>query len=536
MKTFEQEKQINVIVIDDQPDVVKGLLSGVNWVSLKVTEVFHAYNIFEAKKLIEEHPIQVMLCDIEMPMGTGLELYEWVRERYPEIKCIFLTSHADFTYAQTAIRLGGFDYLLQPASYGSVEKVLHRAIDQIKGDQMIKEYYEFGKGIRAKEISILDSLWREYLTGLQTSRDEVLTTCRSFDIELSEDTSFGTGLIQIVEWETAPWEYDLFVYALRNISMELLEPYDADAMVIPLDNQYFAVLIYHYREDSDLLGRLQIFFSRILECCRDYLQCGIACFLGSEKSFKELPQMLHELLHNAENNVAGQKKVFLFDEEEKPVSYDFSGIQRWRNLLSQGYCSLVQEEVHTFLNRQAELGNLSLEFLSRFHQDFLQIFFDVIQKYQLKAHEIFSEEYNYESLMKSYSSLEKMLDLVDFSIRYIESKMNHEESGQSQIDKIVDFIQKNIQRNIGRKEIADAVYLNPEYLSRLFKKEKGISLSEFMLQEKMKIAESLLKNTNFSVGIIASKVGYTNFSHFAQAFKKTYGVSPSDYRQKANES
>ena len=160
------------------------------------------------------------------------------------------------------------------------------------------------------------------------------------------------------------------------------------------------------------------------------------------------------------------------------------------------------------------------------------MFFDVIQKYELKAHEIFSEEYNYEALINSYSSLEKMLDMVDFTIGYIESKMNKEKSVQSQIDKIVDYIQKNIQKNIGRKEIADAVYLNPEYLSRLFKKEKGISLSEFMLQEKMKIAESLLKNTNFSVGIIASKVGYTNFSHFAQAFKKTYGVSPSDYRQK----
>lgn len=75
------------------------------------------------------------------------------------------------------------------------------------------------------------------------------------------------------------------------------------------------------------------------------------------------------------------------------------------------------------------------------------------------------------------------------------------------------------------------MYLNPEYLSRLFKKEMGIGLNEYLVQERMKIAESLLRNTSFSISIIASKVGYVNFSHFARAFKKEFGVSPTEYRK-----
>ena len=76
--------------------------------------------------------------------------------------------------------------------------------------------------------------------------------------------------------------------------------------------------------------------------------------------------------------------------------------------------------------------------------------------------------------------------------------------------------------------------MNPEYLSRLFKKVKGISLSDYIVQEKLKIAISLLEGTNLPVSVIATNIGYTNFSYFTQVFKKVYGISPSEYRQKKN--
>jgi two-component system response regulator YesN len=99
------------------------------------------------------------------------------------------------------------------------------------------------------------------------------------------------------------------------------------------------------------------------------------------------------------------------------------------------------------------------------------------------------------------------------------------------MDEILNYIHKNIQKNITRKDVAEAVYLNPEYLSRLFRKEKGMKLSDYILQEKMNIAKLMLETTDFSVSIIASKVGYSNFSHFAQSFKRLFGVSPSEIKQ-----
>ena len=55
------------------------------------------------------------MSDIEMPGESGLQLLEWVRNEQMEIACIFLTAHADFTYAKTAMRLDSVDYILQTA-------------------------------------------------------------------------------------------------------------------------------------------------------------------------------------------------------------------------------------------------------------------------------------------------------------------------------------------------------------------------------------------------------------------------------------
>ena len=71
---------MNILIIDDQPDVVDGMLSGIHWAELQIKDTFYAYDIIHAKEIIKENTINIMLCDIEMPLGSGLELYEWVAE------------------------------------------------------------------------------------------------------------------------------------------------------------------------------------------------------------------------------------------------------------------------------------------------------------------------------------------------------------------------------------------------------------------------------------------------------------------------
>jgi two-component system response regulator YesN len=179
-------------------------------------------------------------------------------------------------------------------------------------------------------------------------------------------------------------------------------------------------------------------------------------------------------------------------------------------------------------------GKMNDEVLRRFHQDYIYLFLDAIRSYKYGKSGIGIEgenDYNYEALMNSYTSVSRMKSLIVFTMNYLKNMFEQEDASQSRMDEILNYIHKNIQKNITRKDVAEAVYLNPEYLSRLFRKEKGMKLSDYILQEKMNIAKLMLETTDFSVSIIASKVGYSNFSHFAQSFKRLFGVSPSEIKQ-----
>lgn len=101
----------------------------------------------------------------------------------------------------------------------------------------------------------------------------------------------------------------------------------------------------------------------------------------------------------------------------------------------------------------------------------------------------------------------------------------------SYVDSVIHYIHRNIGSDIRRSDLAREVNLNEDYLSRIFKKQMGVSLKEYILQEKMYVAKNLLKNTNFSVGMISAKVGFDNFAHFSKIYKKLMGRTPAEERK-----
>lgn len=113
-----------------------------------------------------------------------------------------------------------------------------------------------------------------------------------------------------------------------------------------------------------------------------------------------------------------------------------------------------------------------------------------------------------------------------------ENAENQEEAGdQDAVTLAVSYIKKNLSKNISRTNVASYVHLNEEYFSRLFKQQTGETFKDYVMMEKMREAQKLLKNSRLSVSIIASKVGYDNFSHFSKMFKKITDQTPQEYRK-----
>ena len=99
------------------------------------------------------------------------------------------------------------------------------------------------------------------------------------------------------------------------------------------------------------------------------------------------------------------------------------------------------------------------------------------------------------------------------------------------VEEIVHYVEDNYYKNISLRELAENKYfVNYSYCSRLFSQETGMNFSKYLIQYRLKKAKTLLENKDMKISFIAFEVGYNDVSHFIQSFKKSYGLTPEEYR------
>lgn len=146
---------MNLLIVDDEIETINGIMTGIHWDNLPVYNVYKASCVEEARASLAAHKVNVILCDIEMPDGTGLDLIAWIGKNYPDIICLVLTCHAEFSYAQRAVSLACRDYLLKPIEYGELEGKLRDICEELGEKFENEKYLKYGrdwvKTIKAKD-------------------------------------------------------------------------------------------------------------------------------------------------------------------------------------------------------------------------------------------------------------------------------------------------------------------------------------------------------------------------------------------------
>lgn len=125
----------NVLLVDDEPRTIDALVRHVDWKSCGIRKIFRSVSMQEAIGVIRQERPQIMVCDIEMPSGSGLQLLEWLREQKMEINCIFVTCHPEFDYMRRAIQLKCYDYILKPINYGEFARVLTELVRKMEAQE-----------------------------------------------------------------------------------------------------------------------------------------------------------------------------------------------------------------------------------------------------------------------------------------------------------------------------------------------------------------------------------------------------------------
>lgn len=120
--------------------------------------------------------------------------------------------------------------------------------------------------------------------------------------------------------------------------------------------------------------------------------------------------------------------------------------------------------------------------------------------------------------------------VLDFANRMLSLK--HENIYSKPIVKSLDYIYNHLHEKISISDISSYVHLNPSYLSKLFKKECGMSVSEYIIGQRLKAAENMLKYSDYSYSEIASTLMYASQSYFIKVFKEHTGLTPREYRNK----
>lgn len=151
-------KNYSILLVDDEEIALMGLEQGVNWEALGITTRYHADSAAAAAEILNSRAVDIMISDIEMPGGNGLDLIRWVKSELPDVVCIFCTCHAEFSYCQDALHMGALDYVLKPIPYMELELILRKAIVQIenRGNPQLNLLWEDLRG--GREESVVDQV------------------------------------------------------------------------------------------------------------------------------------------------------------------------------------------------------------------------------------------------------------------------------------------------------------------------------------------------------------------------------------------
>jgi two-component system response regulator YesN len=340
-------------------------------------------------------------------------------------------------------------------------------------------------------------------------------------------------LISVEQWreDLSARDEDVMEYALRKAGAEMILQSDPGC-VIPDQNGFNLVLLY-VRDYAPELLELNRRCAEYIQACNRFFYCDLSCYIGEMTPVTDIGRALGTLIGMERNNVTKINSVMNLQtcEEPKGGLPFFSLISDWFLLYELGKLDELINRIDESTKRM-QVSGVSSESLEALYFGLIHMVYYVAHKKGVSIQNMFPHN-ELQDVAVATRSLKQLriwaARIVTVGIEYM-NRHHHEVSVV--ISRVRKFIEENLHEELKREDIAASVYLNPAYLSRLFKKETGLSISEYILGVRMDKAKKLLVESGVKVSNVAELTGYGHFSHFAKMFKRVTGISPQEYRKK----
>lgn len=529
---------MNLLLVDDQTSVLDGLLHGIDFESLGYSGVFTALNAADAIKICEENTIHVLVTDIEMPGQSGIELNEYLQQHFPSLIRIVMTSYAKISYAQSSLRLGCFDFIVQPAPYETIAQTLKRAAEAWNLNYNNRRLMEYGTLFKNNPNEFLAKAIDHLYVGTIDDIEESMELLNKAGYSFTMDSLVHLFWVDVHAYTRKEPDYPSQRYLIRIINDSVPILFNMDALsyfIVITQFRMFSIFIIDNNCESLPVeeDRINAFYLSLQEKLKTK---NITLYFSNPVEYRNILQEIRSATKCIGNNVSGKSGIFNTSAAEDAASAAHNNAsinqQYLNSLLRTGHHSLLKKEVHLYLDRNILDKPNSLELLKKAHQQIVNLFLIYFYENNVEVNSIFSKDFTYRDCMDSFSSIDAVMKTVDFLTDALKKSQKAEETEEDYVSRAKNYVIEHYNSELSIKEIADFVHLNPEYLTRLFKKETGVTLKDYIIECRITTAKDLLVNSSLSVSMIASEVGYHNFAYFANLFKKLEQVTPREYRNK----
>lgn len=527
---------MNILLVDDDEYFIQALRKKVQWDILEIEHIYTAYNIRQAKELLARLSIQIMVCDIEMPQGSGLELLEWVRERGYNLQTIFLTSYAEFRYAKKAIELQSLNYYLKPVDYKELEQGIREARIRAREQQQMSVYRKESEYWERNRESILQNFFYAVIKGSRIRTKTALENAiQNTGLNYRMNTRFLPLCLKLYDDRhyLEKWESIRLVFAIEKLAGEVGKGMSIRGIrAVWMGDLTFAVLL-ELPEEEIPFPAFRSFSEKLAEKCRVFFNLNLFLGIGCECTLLDLKRAYEELGKIASDYVMRENQVIsVIEYENREIPYHLPAIHAWEALLNENRSQEFVEKVREYLDEMSGKRQLNQKVLKLLRIDIMQLIYARLKKTEVQAYKILINETSERLYRNSIESVKDMMDYVEYLAENAVSYADLAQETGSVVRKIKEYIDRNFNRDISRNDLAEIVYLNPDYISRLFRKETGMSMSEYLLKKRIDTAKELLENTKMPVNVISMHAGYNNYTYFTRVFRDNTGYSPNEYRKK----
>lgn len=509
-----------ILVVEDEYYARKSIVKILQESDLDIQVCGEAVNGMKAIELLEEYKdIALVITDIQMKKMGGLELASYLHKHRPEIDILILTAFENFDYAREALRYNVKDYIVKPIYKENllppVKKVLEKQEEKSRNQEKIKNYYQWEATknyFPVKTIVAHEELYKEFFSYNAIHQEE------KFCIVVMQEEELVTD-----------------VELVNRIIKEKYRGFIKDFFFSKINEEYVMLLSGIECMDNELIvqEKVKSMLSYFCICKHMNITMGVGLVYSSKEkvhqSYNEALYALNQRLIQGWNRAYFYKNMDGYEArigKEEEIKLESIVRTRKEKEINQVIHSILEDIIIKEESAQ-KLYMAVVEILKILGNYYAELYQneDIEELKDIKI--MFSRRYD----LYKFKHIEELENYLKEMVIVICSGKENTKKKSKIVEEIVHYVEDNYYKNISLRELAENKYfMNYSYCSRLFSQETGMTFSKYLIQYRLKKAKTLLENKDMKISFIAFEVGYNDVSHFIQSFKKSYGLTPEEYR------